>query len=181
MNEKEKDASQHLSELVLETEKAEAEKERQFHWKEITVDEWVGFGVFWVLFALILSQVISRYGFNNSITWTEEVARFFLVALTFLGLSIGVRRKAHISVEFFYRYVHGTVHRVLKIAVDILVVLFFLVSAFLSLRVGNLAMGQRMSTINVPRSVLYYTVLVGFLFAAVVKARLLVQRIRNKK
>jgi len=181
MGKTDKDSSRHLSELVLETEKAEEEKERLFRWKDITIDEWIGFAVFWVLFILILSQVISRYGFNSSITWTEEVARFFLVALTFLGLSIGVRRRAHISVEFFYRYIHGVAYRILRITVDLLVIVFFMVSAFLAWRVGVLAIGQRMSNINVPRSILYYTVMVGFAFAAVVKIRLLISKINNRE
>ena len=170
-----------ISELVKETEKAEEEKEKFFSWKQITIDEWIGFVIFWILFALILSQVISRYAFNDSITWTEEVSRYLLVSLTFLGLAIGIRRKAHISVQFFYRYLREKPQKALSVFVGILVILFYVLSVFFSWEVGRHAQGQRMSNINVSRSVLYYTVMVGFVFAVIMQVKTVIYKIKNQE
>jgi len=56
------------------------------------------------LFALLLAvaslQVMARYLFRTPIPWTEELARFLLVWVCFLGAASVTRRKLHISVEF---------------------------------------------------------------------------------
>lgn len=48
---------------------------------------------------LIGTQVVLRYGFNESITWAEELTRYAVVWMAFIGAGMGVRRNAHIRVE----------------------------------------------------------------------------------
>lgn len=48
---------------------------------------------------IIFVQVISRYVFNNSLSWSEEVARYLFVWMIWMGTSIAARDRAHISVE----------------------------------------------------------------------------------
>jgi TRAP-type C4-dicarboxylate transport system permease small subunit len=58
-----------------------------------------------VLFILVLAvaslQVIARYVLVTPLPWTEEIARFLLVWVTFLGAASITRRKLHITVDFF--------------------------------------------------------------------------------
>jgi len=44
-------------------------------------------------------QVIFRFIFFNSLTWSEELSRYCLVWLTFIGGALGVRKKVHVAVE----------------------------------------------------------------------------------
>lgn len=50
-------------------------------------------------FGLVLSQVISRYVFSNPLTWTEELARFALVWLTFISAGFVMARRLHVTVD----------------------------------------------------------------------------------
>ncbi|GBC63782.1 TRAP transporter small permease [Desulfonema ishimotonii] len=66
-------------------------------------------GVEYLLFALGLSmavivavQVFSRYALNHSLFWSEELARYILVWLTFLGTSVAYRRRVHPGVDMIY-------------------------------------------------------------------------------
>lgn len=43
--------------------------------------------------------VISRYVFNMSLTWTEEVALFALLWLAYFGSAISVTRRRHLRIE----------------------------------------------------------------------------------
>ena len=43
------------------------------------------FVLFWGLFGVVFLQFIARYVFNNSPGWTEEIARYLLIAVTFVG------------------------------------------------------------------------------------------------
>lgn len=51
------------------------------------------------LLAIVLVQVVSRYVFNNPFSWSEEVARFLLVWLTFVAAGYVTARKLHIVVD----------------------------------------------------------------------------------
>lgn len=55
-----------------------------------------------LLIVLIMSvQVLFRYAFNNSISWSEEVVRYLFVWMTFLGAAVCFRDRMHIRVDYF--------------------------------------------------------------------------------
>ena len=48
---------------------------------------------------IVGTQVFARYGLNHSLFWSEELARFLLVWLTFLGATSAYYRGAHPGVD----------------------------------------------------------------------------------
>lgn len=54
----------------------------------------------WVTVLLIFSQIIMRWLFNYSLTWSEELARYLFIWQIWLGTSIGFRDDQHIRIEF---------------------------------------------------------------------------------
>jgi C4-dicarboxylate transporter DctQ subunit len=48
---------------------------------------------------LIGTQVVLRYVFDTSITWAEELTRYAIVWMSFVGAGMGVRASAHITVD----------------------------------------------------------------------------------
>ena len=51
-----------------------------------------------VMTAAIFYQVIMRYLFNKAPSWTEELTRYAFIWCAYFGVSLGVKRNAHISV-----------------------------------------------------------------------------------
>jgi len=51
--------------------------------------------------AVIILQVIFRYIVKGSLPWSEELARYLMVWVTFVGASIGVKKGAHVGIEAF--------------------------------------------------------------------------------
>ena len=51
---------------------------------------------------IVVAQVFARYVLNASLFWSEELARYLLVWLTFLGASVAYRQGLHPGVDFFY-------------------------------------------------------------------------------
>ncbi len=47
---------------------------------------------------IIFFQVIMRYVFNDSLSWSEELGKFLFVWVSWLGISIGHRRNEHIRI-----------------------------------------------------------------------------------
>jgi TRAP-type C4-dicarboxylate transport system permease small subunit len=52
---------------------------------------------------LVFGNVVLRYGFNSGITVSEELSRWLLVWLTFLGAIVAVREHTHLGVDSLVR------------------------------------------------------------------------------
>ena len=48
---------------------------------------------------VIFSQVVMRYVFQNSLSWSEELGRYLFIWLTWLSTGYAVRQKRHLRIE----------------------------------------------------------------------------------
>lgn len=48
---------------------------------------------------IIFLQVVMRYVFGNSLTWSEEIARYAFIWMIYVGVSYGVKKKRHLGVD----------------------------------------------------------------------------------
>ena len=55
-----------------------------------------------VIFCITIATVFTRYILNFVPSWSEEVPRYLLVWITYLGAALAVKYKEHISLEFFF-------------------------------------------------------------------------------
>jgi len=53
--------------------------------------------------AIVAVQVFFRYVLNHSLFWSEELARFLLIWLTFLGASVAYHRQSHPGIDTLFR------------------------------------------------------------------------------
>lgn len=67
----------------------------------IRLMEGINLFLFVLLLLLAVTQVLFRYMLLIPLPWTEELARFTLVWVTFLGAASVTRRKLHIAVDYF--------------------------------------------------------------------------------
>ena len=56
-----------------------------------------------IMVVLVFGNVVLRYGFNSGITVSEELSRWLLVWLTFLGAIVAVREHSHLGVDSLVR------------------------------------------------------------------------------
>ena len=56
-----------------------------------------------VMVVLVFGNVVLRYGFNSGITVSEELSRWLLVWMTFLGAVVALRDHAHLGVDTLVR------------------------------------------------------------------------------
>ncbi|HYE68213.1 MAG TPA: TRAP transporter small permease [Anaerovoracaceae bacterium] len=52
-----------------------------------------------VMVIVIFMQVVMRYIFNNSLSWSEEFARYLFVWFSWMGVSAGLKDGEHLKVE----------------------------------------------------------------------------------
>jgi TRAP-type C4-dicarboxylate transport system permease small subunit len=65
-----------------------------------------------VMVVLVFGNVVLRYGFNSGITISEELSRWLLVWLTFLGAIVAVREHTHLGVDTLVRMLGPTGKRI---------------------------------------------------------------------
>ncbi len=87
-------------------------------------EDWLTLGFFWLLALDVFYQFFTRYVLADSAAWTEEIARYLLVVVCFVGASMGVRRNTHIHVEFLYHWLPAPAGRALSTFVDVVRTLF---------------------------------------------------------
>jgi TRAP-type C4-dicarboxylate transport system permease small subunit len=144
------------------------------------VEAWVALGFFWALGAVVFYQFFTRYVLNNSASWTEEVARYLLIATVFTGATIGVIKNNHIHVDFFYRYMPHRMGRVMATVVDVLRIAFFSAAVVLTLLMMlRLGSNSRMTMVDLPMNWVYGVCLLGF--AAMAVRSVMVMRIHLKR
>jgi len=125
-------------------------------------EDWIAFGIFWVLALVIFYQFFTRYALNDSASWTEEIARYLLIATAFVGAAMNVRKNNHIQVDFLYRLLPRMVTRPLSTLVDAARIVFLAYCVWLTYLLIDKIGGSRMAIIDWPIGILYGFVLAGF-------------------
>jgi TRAP-type C4-dicarboxylate transport system permease small subunit len=146
------------------------DEEGHFHLHDEAIDlsdtiteGWAALGLFWLLALTVFYQFITRYVFNDSASWTEEIARYLLIAVVFVGATIGVAKNSQIQVDFFYRHMPAALGRWLSRAVDVLRVAFFASAVVLTGEMmAKLGSNTRMTIVDAPMNIVYGVVLLGF-------------------
>jgi len=130
--------------------------------KRYAVEDWVTLAVFWGMAGCVFLQFFTRYVLNNSLAWTEEIAINCLVVVVFLGSAMCVRMSRHIRVDVLYHYLPRRVGRFLATFVDLVQIGFFAYASILLWRYVSIVADERMVTIDLPRGIVFYTVLAAF-------------------
>jgi len=125
-------------------------------------EDWIVLAVFWILALVVFYQVFTRYVLNDAAGWTEEIARYLLIAVTFLGGAMAVRRGTHIQVDFVYRFLPPAAGRVMSTFVDAVRVAFFGYAVWLTWLLMDRIGSQRMAVVELPIGLVFGAMLVGF-------------------
>ena len=125
-------------------------------------EAWLALALFWALGATVFYQFFTRYALNNSASWTEEIARYQLIGVVFVGATIGVAKDNHIQVDLLYRWLPKGVARGMAILVDWLRIAFLgsmtVFTGQMMQKMGN----YQMTIVDLPMNIVYGVVLFGF-------------------
>ena len=126
--------------------------------------------IFVLLFFIVALQFFTRYVLNDSLGWTEEIARYLLILLAFVGSVTCVRKGKHIYLEFFYRYLPQGLIKPISTIVELAVFGMFGYMAWLGVELAQKTRSQRMVSLDLPKSVIYYIVVAACIAMAIFAA-----------
>ncbi|MDV7200764.1 TRAP transporter small permease [Roseovarius sp. 10] len=131
--------------------------EEEISLSDVRLDDIPVFLIFWILAFVVFLQFFTRYVLNDSLGWTEEIARFLLIGVAFLGAVMATRKQSHIAVEFLYRYVPRQGRKIAQLIIDLVNVAFFGLLTVLTIQISGRTQ-QMMVSIDVPKAYMYWVV-----------------------
>ena len=152
--------------------------------EEVTVEHypenWIAFVLFWALAFIVFLQFFTRYVLNDSLAWTEEIARYGLMSLAFIGGAVVTRKKAHIAVELVSNLMGpGPLRSALLALVDFITLGFMGLLAYFSVTIVERMHSQRMTVFDLPMSLVYGVVGLGCFMMLVRQAQVVWKNARD--
>lgn len=114
-----------------------------------------------VMVITVFLQVIFRFIIHSSLPWSEELARYILVWISFLGASIGVKKKAHIGVAVITNLLKGTGKKLVSFLVPLFSTVFFIFLAIYGVRILDIVFYQLSPAMEISMALPYSAVFVS--------------------
>lgn len=117
---------------------------------------------------ILFVNVLLRYIFHSSTTWAEEVIRYSIIWVAFVGGSLCARQGEHIGIELFTTLLPPKANKALRVLANLIAAVFvaiFAVYAF-GLTMQIVQLNQRSPAVYMPMWIVYSSMpLGGFLMA----------------
>lgn len=127
-------------------------------------ERWVLSLSIWGIFFVVVGNVFSRWLFRYSWKATEEVGQFLVVALTFIGISYGVRWNRHIQMSALYDALPRVAQRILTVIISAVTAVTYFYLAYLGIKYVQQveALGRVSPALQVPMYLVMIPIPVGF-------------------
>lgn len=102
--------------------------------KQHGVLDWVVVAMFGAILIVVLSAVFFRYVIGSSLAWSDEAVRYLFVHFTMLGVTLALRDRQHIRVEFFVEHLPPALRKGVEMFSLLLVLAFNLVLFLFGMR-----------------------------------------------
>lgn len=110
------------------------------------------------------TQVLSRYFLPVPVSWTEELARYSLIWLTFIGAAMAIHSKGHFVLEVVLNKMTPKIKYIIQIGILIILAVFLAVNAYSSALILKVLQYQTSAALQVQMSYVYLSMPVGSIF-----------------
>lgn len=105
------------------------------------MEEVILVALFALMVAIIFIQIVMRYAFNDSLSWSEELGRYIFVWLTWLGISIGAREGEHIKISILTDRLPFRAANAMNIVSEVLVIVICAITVYYGIVMSQMLLG----------------------------------------
>lgn len=120
--------------------------------------EYLSMAMLSAMVVIICYQVVMRYVFNRSPSWSEEVALVLMIWFGILSIPIGVKLHLHIGIEYIYNQFPKQMQWVVSRFIFLLITGFGLVMIFAGIPLVNAMMRSTLPATKLPSAVNYMVI-----------------------
>ena len=110
--------------------------------------------IFFALFSTVFLQFFTRYVLNDSLSWTEEAARYLLIILSFAGAIRCQTKGSHIVLEFVDKY-YGAKLNIIHVVAQLLILTILITLALSAYELIQRTSFQHMLSLPFPKYYLH--------------------------
>ncbi|RLB92588.1 MAG: TRAP transporter small permease [Deltaproteobacteria bacterium] len=146
------------------------------------LNQWIESSLFILGFTmtlLVATQVFCRYVLNQSLFWSEELSRFLLVWLTFLGASCAYYRKVNPGVDFLYAKMPWRLKKISSILTHLLSMALFLIMIIYGYKFAYFVRHQISPALQIPKWIVLSIIPISGAILMFHAATLLVEELRE--
>ncbi|MGH6917812.1 MAG: TRAP transporter small permease [Geminicoccaceae bacterium] len=114
-----------------------------------------------VMTVLVFANVVLRYLFGNSLPWVEELTRYMMIWLAYLGAGLALRAGTHVAVEIVQDAMPVPAVRLLRGVIAALILVFLAAVAWYGFAYAQFAMRQSSAVLRLPLGLVYLGVPIG--------------------
>lgn len=113
------------------------------------------FAMLCVMVVVVSAGVVFRYVLNTALVWSDELARYLLVWISFLGASMATYRGVHIGIAAFTALLPERFQRAVGWIVDLLILVFLVAILYQGLKILPVMAVRIAPTLGIRMSVFY--------------------------
>lgn len=131
---------------------------------------------------VMMFQVIMRYVFNMSLTWSEELTRFSFIWSAFLSIGYCIKKGVELKIDIIYQSFLDSTKRTLDIIVSIIMILFYGYALYFSFEVVKISLLDKQTSpaMRLPMYFIYFSTVIGFFLALLRSIQVLLKKQRSK-
>jgi TRAP-type C4-dicarboxylate transport system permease small subunit len=127
----------------------------------VRLNRWALIAILAAMAAMVFANVALRFLTDHSILWVEEVSRYLMIWLAFLGSGIVLRYGAHVGIDALQERWPGAAPAI-RAVIFLVLLVFFAAMVWLGTRYALLTWGQTTPVMQVPIGAVYLAMPVGF-------------------
>jgi TRAP-type transport system small permease protein len=127
----------------------------------LATNRWLVIGLLAAMAAMVFANVALRFLTDYSILWVEEVSRYTMIWLTFIGAGPVLRYGAHIGIDTLQQGMPRFAPAIRAIVFALLAI-FSCAMIVIGVRYANLTWAQTTPVLEIPIGAVYLAMPVGF-------------------
>lgn len=142
--------------------------------------EWLVFILFSVtIFSTSLGVVTRNVTFIPTLTWTEELTRYSVIAGVFLVAGLGMRRGVHLGMTLLLDKLPQSASKVLQFINILLMIAFLTIIAYAGFSMAMSNMSQTSVALRIPMGIPFLAIPVGAVLILIELVRSLILLFKN--
>ena len=140
--------------------------------------DYMGTAIFLAIVVVCAAQVLSRYFFNKSIAWADNMAVYLMAFLAFVGAAKAALAKSHTRITFLVDHLPVKVRPIINLIGNVLCCIFCIIVAWNSRGFVETGMMSKTPILQIPYGLIYLILPVCMSITAIVFLFHIIQGVR---